>query len=77
MKKEHAKKIIELFEKGYNINYLAKTDDYYGWVVADNIDKDDLAMSFDIVDFYVDLQDNECNINRFKVYQEIKDWWKQ
>jgi len=76
MKEEYAKKLIDLFEKGYKIYYLSETDDYYGWVIADGIDKDDLTISFDIVDFYVDLQNNKCNINNFKVYKEIKDWWK-
>lgn len=76
MKQEHAKKLIELFENEYEIYYLADTDDYFGWVVADGINKDDLSMSFDIVNFYVPLQDNKYNVNSFKVYKEVKEWWK-
>lgn len=76
MKKEHAEKLIEFFENDYDIFYLADTDDHYGWVVADGIDKNELSIGFDIVDFFVPLQDKRYNINDFKVYKEVKDWWK-
>ena len=77
MKKEHAEKLIELFNNDYSIYHLADTDDYYGWVIADGADIRNLSMSFDIVDYFIDLTEVEYNTNDFKVYKKVKDWWKQ
>lgn len=76
MKEKHAKKLIELYKTGHAIYYLADTDDYYGWVIADAIIEDKVMISFDIVNFVVPLLDGKYNINSFKVYKNVEDWWK-
>ena len=72
MKKKYAKNLVELFKNDYDIYYLADTDDYFVQVAANDIDEDNLTMSFEIVDFYISLEDNKYNINNFKVYKKPK-----
>jgi len=73
---ENAEKLIKLYKQGYQIQYLADTDDYYGWVPACGSGQG-TTMTFDIVDFYVDLCDDEIKIESFKVSKECIDWWEQ
>ena len=74
MKKENGKKLIELYKSGHTILHLADTDDFYGWVKADSINEKNLSMSFEIVDFYINLEDPEYDEHHFKVYTAIKKW---
>ncbi len=76
MKKEHVKKLIKLFNNDHSIYYLVDIDDYYGWVVVDGANIENLSMSFDIVDNFIYLTEDKYNINDFKVYKKVEDWWK-